>query len=106
MDRILELSEKRNALPWDMPWTRADEQHWLYSFSEAARSDFSRCARMRRTAIVPASRPRSAVREAVRSYRGVLDSDPSRSTEGFWTDSLPQSVEAKAIRRAGRSGGS
>lgn len=30
MDRILELSEKRNALPWDLPWTRADEQRWIY----------------------------------------------------------------------------
>ena len=51
---------------------------------------------------VTAAARRAAVREADRAYRGLLATDPSRVVEGFWADSLPQSVEAQAIRRAGR----
>ncbi len=51
---------------------------------------------------VTVTQRRVAVRDADRAYRGLLDTDPSRPGEGFWADSLPRSVEAQVIRRAGR----
>ncbi|MBC7841368.1 MAG: hypothetical protein H7099_03620 [Gemmatimonadaceae bacterium] len=109
MHRNWDLSPERNAEPWDLPWTRAEEQRWLYSYLRGSSERYlalrAYASYFNRPGVTAAQR-RAAVRDADRAYRGLLDTDPSRSTEGFWADSLPQSVEAKAIRRAGRSDGS
>ena len=108
MDRNWDLSAERNAEPWDLPWTRADERRRLYTYLRGSSERYlglrAYASYFNRPGVTAAQR-RVAVREADRAYRGLLDTDPSRSTEGFWADSLPPSVEAKAIRRAGRSGG-
>ena len=108
MNRNWDLSPERNAEPWDLPWTRAEEQRWLYSYLRGSSERYlalrAYASYFNRPGVTAAQR-RAAVRDADRAYRGLLDTDPSRSTEGFWADSLPQSAEAKAIRRAGRSGG-
>ena len=99
------LSPERASDAWDLPWTRADERRRMYTYFRTAserwlalRAYASYFARPGVTAV----QRRAAVRDADRAYRGLLDTDPSRSGEGFWADSLPRSAEGRAIRRAGR----
>ena len=91
--------------PWDLPWSRDHERTRLFrSLREGSErllalsafaSYFSRPG-------VTAVQRSAAVRQADRTYRLLLDTDPSRSDSGFWGDSLPRSAAAQAIRRAGR----
>ena len=99
------LSPERASDAWELPWTRADERRRMYTYFRSAserwlalRAYASYFARPGVTAV----QRRAAVRDADRAYRGLLDTDPSRSGDGFWADSLPRSAEAQAIRRAGR----
>jgi hypothetical protein len=105
MWRNWELSPEREADAWDLPWTRADERLRLYAYLRGGSERFlalrAYASYFSRPGVTPAQR-RAAVREADRAYRGLLDTDPSRSDAGFWADSLPPSPEARAIRRAGR----
>ncbi|MCC7054895.1 MAG: hypothetical protein IT355_16605 [Gemmatimonadaceae bacterium] len=90
---------------WDLPWTRSHERARMFASlregSErwlALRAFVSYLARPG----VTAAQRRAAVRAADRTYRALLDTDPSRNDSGYWADSLPRSAEAQAIRRAGR----
>lgn len=95
-----------SAVVWDLPWTRQHERaRMMSSLREGSerwlalkvfRSYFARPG-------LAAAERRAAVRVADRTYRALLDTDPSRNDSGFWVDSLPVSAEARAIRAAGRA---
>ena len=99
------LSPERASDAWDLPWTRADERQRMYTYFRTASERWlalrAYASYFARSGVTAAQR-RTAVRDADRAYRGLLDTDPSRSGEGFWADSLPRSAEAQAIRQAGR----
>lgn len=103
--RDFELAPERARDVWDLPWTRAEERRRMYAY---LKSGSERYLALRAYASyfgrpgVTVTQRRVAVRDADRAYRGLLDTDPSRPGEGFWADSLPRSVEAQVIRRAGR----
>ncbi len=106
MYRDYDLGPDRDAVAWDLPWSRAEERQRLYAY---LRSGSERYLALRayasyfsRAGVTTAQR-RAAVRDADRAYRALLATDPSHSDSGYWADSLPGSAEARAIRRAGRS---
>ncbi len=105
MYRDYALAPGQEAEPWDLPWSRSDERRRMYAYlrggSERLMALKAYASYFGRPGVTAAQR-RVAVRDADRAYRGLLDTDPSRSGEGFWGDSLPKSTEAQAIRRAGR----
>ncbi len=98
-----EYAEMRQG--WDLPWTRLGERTRMF---RSLRDGSERLLALRAFASyfdrpgVTVAQRRMAVRLADRAYRQLLQTDPSRSESGYWADSLPVSVEARAIRRAGR----
>ncbi len=105
MYRDYALAPEHEAEPWDLPWSRSEERRRMYDYlrggSERLMALTAYASYFARPGVTAIQR-RAAVRDADRAYRGLLDTDPSRSGEGFWGDSLPKSPEAQAIRRAGR----
>ena len=94
-----------SAMVWDLPWTKAHERARLFRSlrdgSERYLSVRVYASYFRRPGVTAAQR-RAAVLVADRTYRALLATDPSRTDSGYWADSLPASVEARAIRAAGR----
>ncbi len=105
VSRDYELSDGRPAEAWELPWSRADERRRMYAY---LRSSAERYVALRAYASylgrpgVSAAERRVSVREADRMYLGLIGTDPSRTNEGYWRDSLPGSAEARVLRRAGR----
>ncbi len=93
---------------WDLPWSREHERTRMF---RALREGSERMLALTAFASyfdrpgVTAAQRAAAVRLADRTYRQLLDTDPSRNDSGFWVDSLPSSAEGRAIRRAGRRPG-
>jgi len=100
--------EGDSAKVWDLPWTREHERARMFA---SLREGSERQLALRAFASyfgrpgVTAAQRTAAVRLADRAYRQLLDTDPSRSDSGYWVDSLPQTAEARAIRRAARRPG-
>ncbi len=91
---------------WDLPWTRAHERERMFN---TVREGAERWLALRafasyldRSGVTNAQR-RAAVRLADSTYRQLLATDPSNADSGYWADSLPNSAEARTIRRAGRA---
>jgi len=90
---------------WDLPWSRAHERAQLF---RSLREGSERMLALRAFASyfgrpgVTAAQRKAAVRVADRTYRQLLDTDPSRNDSGYWVDTLPASAEGRAIRMAGR----
>ena len=93
---------------WDLPWSREYERTRMFRSlkqgSERLLALQAFTSYFDRRGVTAAQRS-AAVRAADRTYRQLLDTDPSRNDSGYWADSLPQSVEARALRRAGRRPG-
>jgi hypothetical protein len=107
MSRDYELSpERAESAAWDLPWTRADERRRMYAYLRNGAERYLAlklyASYLGRDGVTVVER-RAAVRSADQLYRGLMASDPSRATEGYWADSLPRMPEAVVVRRAGRS---
>jgi hypothetical protein len=106
VSRDYELSpERAESSVWDLPWTRADERRRMYAYLRHSAERYAAlkayASYLGRAGVTVAER-RAAVRSADQVYRGLIASDPSRATEGYWADSLPGMAEARVVRRAGR----
>jgi hypothetical protein len=106
VSRDYELSpERAESAAWDLPWTRADERRRMYAYLRDGAERYlglKLYASYLSRAGVTAVERRAAVRSADQLYRGLIATDPSRATDGYWADSLPRMPEAAVVRRAGR----
>jgi hypothetical protein len=105
VSRDYELSDGRAAEAWELPWSRADERRRMYAYLRGSAERYvalrAYASYLGRSGVSAAER-RVSVREADRMYLGLIGTDPSRTNEGYWRDSLPGSAEARVLRRAGR----